>query len=78
MSAFKIPEKKTGFRKFFSKLQKTDVFLTFWGNWGSDDAKIFPKTRQNFTKRLQKFKVSIFSLAPSLTCRQNNATISND
>ena len=39
----KIWEKKPGFRHFFLKHQKTDVFLTFWGNWGSDDAKIGPK-----------------------------------
>ena len=37
------------------------------------DFNIFPKTRQDFTKKSQKFKVSRFSLEQALTCPQNNA-----
>ena len=37
------------------------------------DLNIFPKTRQDFTTKSQKFKVSKFSRELALTCRWNNA-----
>ena len=55
-------------------------FCNFWGlqnlqkhSERQHDFNIFPKTRQDFTKKSQKFKVSNFSLELALTCIENNA-----
>ena len=68
-------------RKLSSRSNHSSTFAVFGGSKMSlqklserqHDFKSFPKTRQDFTKKSQKFKVSKFSLELALTCTENNA-----
>ena len=68
-------------RKLNSRSNQSSTFAIFGGSKMSlqklserqHDFKSFPKTRQDFTKKSQKFKVSKFSRELALTCRWNNA-----
>ena len=67
--------------KLSSRSNQSSTFAIFWGSKMTlqkhserqHDFNIFPKTRQDFTKKSQKFKVSKFSLELALTCTENNA-----
>ena len=69
-------------RKLSSRSNQSSTFAIFGGSKMTlqkhserqHDFNIFPKTRQDFTKKSQKFKVSKFSLELALTCTENNAT----
>ena len=68
-------------RKLSSRSNQSSTFAIFGGSKMSlqklserqHDFNIFPKTRQDFTKKSQKIKVSSFSLELALTCTENNA-----
>ena len=68
-------------RKLSSRSNQSSTFAIFGGSKMTlqkhserqHDFNIFPKTRQDFTKKSQKFKVSKFSLELALTCTQHNA-----
>ena len=68
-------------RKLSSRSNQSSTFAIFGGSKMSlqklserqHDFNIFPKTRQDFTKKSQKFKVSKFSRELALPCRWNNA-----